>query len=356
VTRTERASRPSLWTLVSVAPIIVLCGVLLYAYVIRPRLQARAEISEAEVRMWGSEANARAGEREMARIRAWLLDVLSEEQRRDLHQGRAQYEVDLKDLPEEIRGAIAGLLDKLHPGGRLVGGKIEFLPKNPRPSSAVEAKNEIIQGHFELGGRAGGEALTLSLGFPGPWRTAGRFEARPEVVRRMAREDVVKEVSREEFERWWEWAETNLRPVLGPRQEPDPHTQARDARDRYPWASSGDLTGSEKAETVLNYLLEVLPRPRLYRGAILREPNKVACAAYFASMAPDARMLRVTADAYFAAPGVERAVATFQYTCKDGGQMLFCLWVAKQQGTIRVRTLMERGAKRTGAADGVRGK
>lgn len=84
----RRLRKQTLWTLVSLLPLIGLCGVLVYGYVIRPRLQqrdTRAPSRNAQLRQRGREAGrqgqpgARLSEPDRAAMRARMVARLLEQ-------------------------------------------------------------------------------------------------------------------------------------------------------------------------------------------------------------------------------------------------------------------------------------
>lgn len=158
-----------LWTLISVVPIAVLCGVLLYGYVIRPSLRAgRARALLHRPFGWRSDADRDAWYREAGKLNSPLLEQLSKEQRAQAEAGGATVQVNFQDLPQEIRERITGLIHSM-PGLRgwqVTGGKIEYLR-----TDQVEAR-----GTFQIEGGKRGQRLILGIGFgqrlyPGPPKT-----------------------------------------------------------------------------------------------------------------------------------------------------------------------------------------
>lgn len=319
VVKMRRVGRQRLWTLISVVPIAVLCAVLVYGYAIRPRLavrRSRADLGPTVV--W---------EREAGRIRPWLLDLLSDQQRTEVEENKAKYETDLQDLPSGIRKQIKRIAeaDKIAAGRRLAKGKITYEPDGERPGEIV------VSGEFRLPGKkpgmgtsASNTAFPVAVGQP----SERRFKPRPKIMRRTATVIVDTSVSVEEFNAWWEWTEMTVAPLAGPRQQ-DSSGQVV-AYIRY-----GSLVASDLARVrdYFEYLLKVLPRPEPSEPVALGEMRDAGGNVYYTGLAPGDRVRRVTLGGTLSAPKGVPASGFLRYDCQAVGGLLWFSWDPAQDGT-----------------------
>ncbi len=94
----RRFGSQRLWTLLSLLPVIALVVVLVYGYVIRPRMQGRGSAgapgrTPAEQRWIG----------EASKVGPSLLDLLSPQQQQEVQTAEAKYVAQVKDLPPALR-------------------------------------------------------------------------------------------------------------------------------------------------------------------------------------------------------------------------------------------------------------
>ena len=117
----RRLRKQTLWTLVSLLPLIGLCGVLVYGYVIRPRLQqrdTRAPSRNAQLRQRGREAGKQGqpGARRVLREQLNNLRQTAQKSRvteQELGQALEAYRAALAQYRETMEAADAALLKQL---------------------------------------------------------------------------------------------------------------------------------------------------------------------------------------------------------------------------------------------------
>lgn len=322
--KTRRVGRQRLWTLISLAPIAVLCGVLVYGYGVRPRLALRKASDGSRVLgVW---------DREAGRIRPWLLDFLSEEQRTEVEENKAKYEADLQDLPKEIQREIKRVVeaDRASLGRPLVGGKVGYVPTG-RGDGAIS-----VGGEFRLKDKVG--IGTWNTNFPivaeAGWRR--RAKPRPKIMRRTATVIADRTVSLGEFNAWWEWTEAAIAPLAGPRQQ-DSEGQVV-AYIRY-----GSLGASELARVrdYFEYLLKVLPRPEPSEPVALGEVRDAGANVSYTGLGPNDRVRRVTLMGTLSAVKGAPASGSLRYSCEGAGGLFWFSWEPDQDG-VKVSLMVQR--------------
>jgi len=261
-------------------------------------------------------------------MRPWLMDLLTEQQRKDWEAGRARFVVAFANLPEEIRTEVTRLAAR-HPEGRrtrIVSGGIVYEPDTDRPLAVTASFHT----------RGWRRKDFLSFQFPArpeePGR--GRFGPRPDIVVRTDIERTQKEVSVEEFQTWWDWAQKRIAPLArapmsGTRG--GTHTSAR--------LSS---LGERDLQMVRQYLLEVPPRPvlskRLTLGPLV---SGFILVVHSDTARPDALAPSVSVSAKFSAAQEGRVHATLYRPCPAAGGSLVSSWSQKGK-TVEARVTIWR--------------
>jgi hypothetical protein len=324
VVKMQGLGKHRLWTLVSVAPVVVLCGVLFYGYVIRPQLERRESSgSAAEVEV--SAHQVTEYRQRLAEIRPDLLDLLTENQRREVEQGLVSLEADFADLPDALRKELTKAL-QTHPrtaGRRIIGGTIAFyLAPTPLLYFSAERMKERaglqVRADFNLLGKRGGMMFTDRFPNLGLKPRRRRFQPQPDLMRETARwvvDNGERQVSPEEFGKWWKAAEENIAPLAG-----GPRYRGR-AWTRGP----EDLTEAQQA-VVRDYLVRVLPRPGLLAALPLGNHRSAPSVRVYGGSQSGRDVLGVYASAAFTIPEGPCPRAHWKYVCPAVGGSLECSW------------------------------
>jgi len=192
---------------------------------------------------------------EAGRLRPWLLDLLSAEQGEDLRQGRATFQARYADLPAEIRQQIEGLARRYRRdvGGRPVGGEVRYY--RIIYSSMPDAEPVVVEGRFEIQGSRGNKEWQVVFPFSDSQGGGRRCKPRPQIMHRNEVARSHREVTPEEFGRWWEWAVTQVVPLAG---------AAKQEHFGKAVAFSVGEPSQEQLSAARQYLLEVLPKPAAF--------------------------------------------------------------------------------------------
>ncbi len=320
----ERPGKHRLWTLVSLLPIVALCGVLLYGYVIRPQLERRESAENPAVAEVSARQQAQYRQR-LAQIRPDLLDLLTDDQRKQVEQGLVSLEADVADLPEAIRKETTKAIQAYPPtaGMRIIEGTLTFnlAPTPPLYFSAERMKERSglqVRADLNLLGKRGGLRLTtgfLDLGLK-PRRR--RFQPQPDLVRETAHwivDNGQQEVSPEEFGKWWAAAEQTIAPLAGR----PPYLVTAWTR------GPEELTQAQQA-VVRDYLARVMPRPALLATVSLGSHRSAPSVRVYGRSQAGGEVLGVYASAVFTVPEGPRARAYWKYLCPAVGGSLECSW------------------------------
>jgi hypothetical protein len=319
-----------LWTLVAVAPIIVLCGVLLYAYVIRPRMQGPAS---------GAPGRTPAEERwigEARKVGPSLLDLLSPQQQHEVQTAQAKYVADVKDLPPALRKQVERVVRVLPNtgGARARSGTINY-----EPSGAPGEPTEIsIRGDFNLEGKRGQPGPGVSFTIPTSPGPLGRkpLEPRPEIMKRTAIVFLAQNITAEEFQPLWDSAIGKVAPLAGALTE-------RPEGGGIAQRGEKDLAPADRA-TVLAYADDVvaaLPKPSRAQALAFKDPRDVNCHAYQMQFAPEAPPSSVGVGGIFSLPQGVPPAGRLEYHCDAPRGAIMIRWDPEAKG-IRFSVLTMR--------------
>lgn len=312
----RRAGRERLWTLVSLMPIAALCAVLAYAYVIRPwRASSKTQVS------WAAQVD---------NARPILLDLLSEQQKKEVEESKAKYEADLGDLPRGLQRNIKRLLESRGLGGkRLVGAKIGYAP------SAIE---DPVPGQVSVHiyGTVAPTTFVAAFGVGEPTGARRRAKPRPAIMRRIPTVVVDQQVSPNEFDAWWNSTATALVPLVGPpHQIPDQPGAVASSPPTPARRSPSELA---QVRDCLEGLLNVLPRPQPSQAVSLADTRDAHYAVCYTDLTPQAPVTRMYLNAIVPSLTGLPASGSLRYSCLSVGGALWLHWDPEGDGT---RMLLE---------------
>ncbi len=320
-------TRQRLWTLLSVLPIVALAGLLLYAYVLRPRLERRAAERAAQARSqvppeW------QAWRREAAKMRPDFLGLLSPKQRKEIEDGVARYYVDLKDLPKALRDQLVRAAEAIpaNAGQRVVGGKIEYrLVRFPGQAGLLDVSPVL-----EQKSASGIRTQEYELGAPpeSEQRRRGRFQPQPEIMHRLDTVVVGEQVPPEEFQKWWEQAKSKIAPLAGP-------PKYQQDGEAYAYAPT-PLSPSHLAalRDRVEYLLRVVPRPGQAEKVVLGQASGGGCSVRYTSLDPSARITGASFFCKLSALSGLPPTGFLAYQSQPVGGTLMIEWKPEGQGFV----------------------
>jgi hypothetical protein len=307
------AARQRLWTLVSLLPIAVLCGVVAYAYLIRPW-----RASNTTKATW-------AAQRE--EIRPLLLDLLSEEQTREIKESKAKYQADLADLPSGLQRNIKRLLESSGVGGkRLVEVKVGYAPSAIEDPVAGEVSVHIFS-------TVSPKSFSVAFGCGEPAGARRRGKPRPQIMRRISCAVVDQQVSPNEFEAWWEWTATALIPLAGPPHE-TPGQPGVVVASSPPPPARRSASQLAQARQCLEYLLNVLPKPEPSEPVSLGDLRDADYSVYYTDLTPQARVEQMYLGAALPSLTGVPASGSLRYGCGSVGGALWLRWDPQQDETM----------------------
>lgn len=312
----RRSGSQRLWTMLSLLPIIALVAVLVYGYVIRPRMRGpgagRGPGRTAAEERWIGEAR---------KVGPSLLDLLSEEQRQEILKAEAKYAADVKELPQSLGKQVERVMRVVpNTGGRrAVSGKIVYEPSG-MPGQATEVS---IRGEFMLQGERGQPGPGLSFNFPTSPEPLDRkrLESRPQIMKRTAMVFLAQNIALEEFEPLWEAALGKVLPIAGPlKKEPQGNGMAM--------RGEGDLAPADRAAVLAyaDHVLSALSKPPRAQGLAFKEPREVSCSAYQIPFAPEAPPDSVGVSGIFSLPEGVPPAGHLEYRCDAVRGVVMIRW------------------------------